>query len=217
MRAVHCGIYWEGCLSAPVIALPSRGPPKRPTNVLVAEERAFEDRWGLTTCYEPSKRLLRASASGDQAPGTRPGSNLLPTRPRLVLSAAPKGGSCGVLNRWRLDLPERERFGLVYAREPMRHRRGDTICTFRTLPPLPLQHLGQRLVTEVPRLLVRKLADDEVSLLLSGTRSAERYAQNLHFCSTWTRTLCFTAYLAISRLRHLGQGSIRPTALRPLH
>jgi hypothetical protein len=39
MRAVHCGIYWEGCLSPPVIALPSRGPPKPPTNVLVAEER----------------------------------------------------------------------------------------------------------------------------------------------------------------------------------
>src|SRR5215211_5202731 len=29
------------------------------------------------------------------------------------------------MNRWRLALPERERFGLVYAREPVRHCRGD--------------------------------------------------------------------------------------------
>jgi hypothetical protein len=51
----------------------------------------------------------------------------------------------------------------------MRHRRSDTICTTRALPPLPLQHLGQRLATEIPLNLVRKLADGEIYLLLAGT------------------------------------------------
>ena len=54
------------------------------------------------------------------------------------------------MNRWRLALPERERFGLIYAREPVRHRRADTIRTTCALPPLLLQHLAQRLATEVP-------------------------------------------------------------------
>src|SRR5919112_5377728 len=70
------------------------------------------------------------------------------------------------------------------------------------LPPLPLQHLGQRLATEVSPLLVRKLADGEIYLLLAGTRSAEGHTQNLHLCSTKTRTLRLNAYLARSRLRH---------------
>ena len=99
-------------------------------------------------------------------------------------------------NRWSLALPERERFGLVYAREPVRHRRGDTIRTTRALPPLPLQHRGQRLAVEVPHLLMRKLADGEVYLLLAGTCSAERYTQDLHLCATGTRILRVDTYLA---------------------
>jgi hypothetical protein len=110
------------------------------------------------------------------------------------------------MNRWRLAVPERERFGLVYAREPVRHRRGNNISTTRTLPPLPLQHLTQRLTVEVPHLLVRKLADGEIYFLLAGTRLTEGYTQDLHLCSTETRSLRLTAYLATSLLRnHLRQ------------
>jgi hypothetical protein len=58
------------------------------------------------------------------------------------ISAAPKGGSCGGMNRWKLAVPERERFGLVYALEHVRHLCRDTIHTTHALPPLPLQHLG---------------------------------------------------------------------------
>ena len=114
-----------------------------------------------------------------------------------------KEGSYGGKNRWRLALPERKRFGLVYAREPVRHRRGHTIRTTRALLSLPLQHLSQLLAVEVPRLLLlRKLADGEVRLLLAGTWSAEGYTQDLHLCSTVTRTLRVDAYLAGSRLRY---------------
>src|SRR5215218_4610789 len=118
-------------------------------------------------------------------------------------------------NRWRLAPPERERYGLLYAQEPVRHRRGDTIRTTRALLPLPLQHLGQRLATQVPPILVRKLADGEIYLLLAGTWSTEGYAQDPHLCAAGTRTLRLTAYLARSRLRHLGQGNLCSTALRP--
>ena len=112
------------------------------------------------------------------------------------------------MNRWRLDLPERERFGLVYAREPVWHRRGDTIRTTRALLPLPLQHLGQRLATEVLPILVRKLADGEIYLLLVGTWYTEGHTQDLHLYATWTRTLGVDAHLARSRLRHrLRQGN----------
>src|SRR5215213_6479072 len=144
------------------------------------------------------------------------GPNFCYPYPSWFLSAAPKGGSCGGMNRWRLALPERERFGLIYAREPVRHRRADTIHTTRALLPLPLQHLGQRLDMEVPPILVRKLTDGEVRLLLAGTWSAEGYTQDLHLCATGARTLRVDAYLARSRLRHrLGQGTLCSTALRP--
>src|SRR5215204_7368211 len=117
-------------------------------------------------------------------------------------------------NRWRLAPPEHERFGLIYAQEPVRHRRGDTIRTTRALLPLPLQHLGQRLATEDPLILVRKLADGEVRLLLAGTWSTEGHTQDLHLCAAGTRNLRLTAYLARFRLRHLGQRTLCPTALR---
>jgi hypothetical protein len=110
------------------------------------------------------------------------------------------------MNRWRLAVPERERFDLLYTREPVRHRRGDAICTFRTLPSLPLQHLGQRLTTEVPLILVRKLANGEIYLLLTGTWSTEGHTQDLHLCSTGTRTLRLDTHLTTSRFRyHLRQ------------
>jgi hypothetical protein len=106
------------------------------------------------------------------------------------------------MNFWWLALPERERFGLIYAREPVWHHRGDTIRTTLALPPLPLQHLGQRLATKVPPILMCKLADEEVRFLLAGTWSAEGHAQDLHLCSAGTRVLRIDAHLARSRLRH---------------
>jgi hypothetical protein len=93
------------------------------------------------------------------------------------------------MNLWRLALPERERFGLVYARELVRHRSRDAFRTTLTLPPIPLQHLAQRLATEVLRLLVRKLADGEIYLLLAGTWSTEGHTQDLHLCATEVRLI----------------------------
>jgi hypothetical protein len=122
-------------------------------------------------------------------------------RPNLiqVLSAAPKGGSCGGLNRWRLAVPERDGLALVYAREPMMHLCGDAFPTTRTLAPHPLQRLGQRLAAEAFRILLRKLANGEVCLLLAGTRPAEGYSQDLYLCATVARILRIDAHLARSR------------------
>jgi len=63
------------------------------------------------------------------------------------------------------------------------------IRTSRAIPPHSLQYLGQRLATEVPRLLVRKLADGEVRFLLAGTWSAEGYTEDLHLCATEVRLI----------------------------
>jgi hypothetical protein len=68
--------------------------------------------------------------------------------------------------------------------------------------PFPGLHIGQRLATEVPRPLVRELADGEVRLLLAGTWSAEGHTQNLHLRSTGARTLRPTAHLARAQVRH---------------
>jgi hypothetical protein len=102
------------------------------------------------------------------------------------------------MNQWRLAIPERERFGLVYARVPVVHLCCNAFRTTRALLPLPLQHLGQRLASEVLPILVRKLADGEVRLLLAGARSTEGYAQDLHLCSTGARTLRVASHLARS-------------------
>src|SRR5215218_9134301 len=67
--------------------------------------------------------------------------------------------------------------------------------------PCPGLHIYQRLATEVPLILARKLADGEVRLLLAGTWSAECYTQDLHLCSTGTRVVRIDAHLARSRLR----------------
>ena len=127
-----------------------------------------------------------------------------------------KEGSYGGKNRWRLALPERKRFGLVYAREPVRHRRGHTIRTTRALLSLPLQHLSQRLAVEVSPIHVCKLADGEIYLLLAGTWSTEGHTQNLHVCAAETRTRRLTAYLARYRLRRrLHQRNPLPKPTRP--
>jgi hypothetical protein len=81
-----------------------------------------------------------------------------------------------------------ERLDLVYAREPLMHLRGDTFPTTRTLPPHPLQRLGQRLAAEALRLLLlRKLANGEVRLLLAGASFTEGYTPDLHHrpMETW--------------------------------
>jgi hypothetical protein len=49
------------------------GVLKAALNALVAEERILTAPWSLPRWYRPSKRLLRASASGDRASGSRPG------------------------------------------------------------------------------------------------------------------------------------------------
>jgi hypothetical protein len=64
--------------------------------------------------------------------------------------------------------------------------------------PCPGLHLSQRLTTEVPPILVRKLADGEVYLLLAGTWSAECYTQDLYLCSTGARDLRVDAHLTRS-------------------
>jgi hypothetical protein len=107
--------------------------------------------------------------------------------------------------RWKLVLLERERFGLVYSRDPVRHLCCDPFRTTRALLPLPLQHLGQRLATEALRILLRKLADGEVCFLLVGTRSTESYTQDLHLCATGATALRRASHLARSRYHRLGQ------------
>src|SRR5215218_2225299 len=144
---------------------------------------------------------------------------MLPPRGGRVCRLIGIVSSPSILER-PLDLTSRKTLNDFSARLGQNH----CICiqteirTSRAIPPHSLQRLGQRLATEVPRLLLlRKLADREVRLLPAGTRSAEGHTQDLHLCATWTRTLRLTAYLATSRLRHrLGQGNLCPTALRPL-
>src|SRR5215208_3389527 len=115
----------------------------------------------------------------------------------------------------KLGVRKRDRLGLAGIREPVVQLRCHGSLYTSALPPHHLQGRGQRLATEVPLLLVRKLADGEVCLLLAGARSAEGYTQDLHLRDTGTRTLRHTAYLATSLLRHLGQGTLCSTALRP--
>src|SRR5215216_1793265 len=83
------------------------------------------------------------------------------------------------------------------------------IRTSRAIPPHSLQRLGQRLATEVPRLLLlRKLADREVRLLPAGTRSAEGHTKDLHLRTTGARAIRPASHLARLLLR-LGQGNLQ--------
>ena len=105
----------------------------------------------------------------------------------------------------KLAVPKRERLALVYAREPMVHLRCDTIRTTCALPPLPLQHLAQRLVTEVPPILVRKLTYGEVRLLLAGALLAEGDTTDLYHCLTGSGAVRLASHLALLQLlRRLG-------------
>jgi len=72
--------------------------------------------------------------------------------------------------------------------------------------------LDQRLAPEALRIFLRKLADDEVRLLLAGARSTEGHAQDLHLCATGARALRPASHLARSRLRRrLGQEILSET------
>src|SRR5215213_8168762 len=83
------------------------------------------------------------------------------------------------------------------------------IRTSRAIPQHSLQRLGQRLATEVPRLLpLRKLADREVRLLPAGTRSAEGHTKDLHLRTTGARAIRPASHLARLLLR-LGQGNLQ--------
>jgi hypothetical protein len=72
----------------------------------------------LTAWQKPSKRLLPAWRAG--RPGlsraTEGRISCYPS-PGWFPFAAPKGGSCGGMNRWRLALLVHESFGLIYAHE----------------------------------------------------------------------------------------------------
>src|SRR5215213_2574350 len=70
------------------------------------------------------------------------------------------------------------------------------IRTSRAIPPHSLQRLGQRLATEVPR------------LLLAGTRSAEGHTKDLHLRTTGARAIRPASHLARLLLR-LGQGNLQ--------
>src|SRR5215212_911448 len=113
----------------------------------------------------------------------------------------PPRGGCVAINRYRLkseytggplDLTSRKYLNDFSARLGQNH----WICiqteirTSRAIPPHSLQRLGQRLATEVPRLLpLRKLADREVRLLPAGTRSAEGHTKDLHLRTTGARAI----------------------------
>jgi hypothetical protein len=105
----------------------------------------------------------------------------------------------------------------MYDRETMMHLCCDAFPTTHTLPPHPLQCLGQQLAAKAMRLLLRKLTDDEVRLLLASARSTEGYAQDLHLCATGARVPRPALHLAMARLRHrFGQGDPDPKDPRPL-
>jgi hypothetical protein len=109
------------------------------------------------------------------------------------------------MNRWKLAVRKSERFGLAYAREPVMQLHSDSFPTALTLPPDPLQRLGQRLAAETLRLLPRKLADGEVRLLLAGARSTEGYTQDLHLGVSGARAPRPASHLARYRCHRLGQ------------
>src|SRR5215211_7160661 len=134
----------------------------------------------------------------------------------------PPRGGCVSINRYRLkseytggplDLTSQKTLNNFSARLGQNH----CICiqteirTSRASSPDSLQRLYQQSAAYVPRLLlvVRKLADGEVGLLLTGTRSAEGYTQDLHLCATGARTLRVDAHMARSRLRRPGQGNLQ--------
>ena len=83
----------------------------------------------------------------------------------------------------------------------------------------PVQHLAKRfakwLPAEVPRLLVRELANGEVHLLLAGACSTEGYTPDLHHRLMETWALRPASHLARSLLRHcIDKENLPPKILR---
>src|SRR5918993_3447906 len=83
----------------------------------------------------------------------------------------------------------------------------------------PVQHLAERfakwLTAEVPRLLLRKLANGEVRLLLAGASFTEGYTPDLHHRLIQTRALRPASHLARSLLRHcIDKENLPPKILR---
>jgi hypothetical protein len=82
----------------------------------------------------------------------------------------------------------------------------------------PVEHLAKRfaerfakwLTAEVPRLLVRKLANGEVHFLLAGASSTEGHTPDLHHRLMETWALRPASHLARSLLRQLIDQEILP-------
>ena len=101
-------------------------------------------------------------------------------------------------------------------------RRGKVICA---LAAHPVQHLAKRfgqrfakwLPAEVPRLLLRKLANGEVHLLLAGASFTEGYTPDLHHRLMETWALRPASHLARSLLRHcIDKENLPPKILKIL-
>src|SRR5829696_9246044 len=87
----------------------------------------------------------------------------------------------------------------------------------------PVQHLAKRfaerfarwLPAEVPRLLLRKLANGEIHLLLAGASFTEGYTPDLHHRLMETWALRPASHLASSLLRHcIDKENLPPKILR---
>src|SRR5687767_8290137 len=83
----------------------------------------------------------------------------------------------------------------------------------------PVQHLAERfakwLPAEVPRLLLRKLANGKVRLLLAGASFTEGYTPDLHHRLMETWALRPASHLARSLLRHcIDKENLPPKILR---
>jgi hypothetical protein len=183
--------------------------------------------WSLTGYCEPSKPLVRASASGERASTSRPGVGS-PAYPSPPLGIRIKSAS-GPMNA---------RARRIYSRQPRRWirralqddsstrflrwiRRSRPIALGRddatrepSLPPHPGKRLGERLAAEAV-LPPRKLADGKVHLLLAGARLAEGYAPDLHHRLMEAGALRLASHLAQSQLpRRLAQEDLRPKTPR---
>ena len=101
-------------------------------------------------------------------------------------------------------------------------RRGKVICA---LAAHPVEHLAKRfskrfanwLTAEIPRLLLRKLANGEVHLLLAGACFTEGYTPDLHHRTTETWALRPASHLARTLLNHcIDQENPPSTNMGPL-
>src|ERR671920_942665 len=101
-------------------------------------------------------------------------------------------------------------------------RHGKVICALAAHPAKHLaKRFGQRfakwLNSEIPRLLLGKLANGEVRLLLAGASFTEGYAQDFHHRLMETWALRPASHLARSLLRHcIDKENIPPKILKIL-